>query len=48
MKSTLGTKAQDGFDFGFQMDGAELYTGFQFSPPPPPLAGLHLALAGVH
>ena len=39
MKSTLGTKAQDGFDFGFQMDGAELYTGFQFSPPSTPVAG---------
>ena len=46
MKSTLGTKAQDGFDFGFQMDGAELYTGFQFSPPSTSVGGAASSVGG--
>ena len=46
MKSTLGTKAQDGFDFGFNMDGAELYTGFQFSPPSTSVGGAASSVGG--
>ena len=46
MKSTLGTKAQGDFDFGFQMDGAELYTGFQFSPPSTSVGGAASSVGG--
>ena len=31
MRSRLGAKVQDDSDFGFNMDGAESYTGFSFT-----------------